>query len=177
MHFLSFAASSAWCDGLVGLSEAGIPMAPRHEPRYARAPLSTDLAFCRQLEQALQPRDECLLWVTRSDVWRSSENLHLYYRLRQSYGDSQQLDDAPGHLFLRHESADLISFLQVGLLCGWDMHLIPSDGYARAFVSHDEFVDFVADEANANLVDDFAAAQGGSRIMMNAPVAAATGDA
>lgn len=177
MHFLSSAASGTWCEGIVELDSTGKPVRPCHMPRYARVPVSTDSAFCRQLEQALQPRDECLLWVTRSDVWRSSENLHLYYRLRHSYGDSQRLDDAPGHLFHRYESADLISFLQVGVLCGWDIHLIPSEGHARAFASHDEVVDFVADGANATLVDAFAATHGGSRIMMNAPAAAAAGDA
>lgn len=40
-----------------------------------------------------------LLWITEWGVWPSSENLHLYYRLRQSYGDYRLLNEAPGHSF------------------------------------------------------------------------------
>jgi len=90
-------------------------------------------------------------------IWGSSENLHLYYRVRQSYGDLRLLPEAPGHLFLSYEAADLVTFLQGGILCGWDMHLVPTVGYARAFVSHDEYVEFAADENNPRLVGEFTA--------------------
>jgi hypothetical protein len=106
----------------------------------------------------LQPRDACLLWVTAWDIWPSSENLHLFYRLRQSYGELRLLPEAPGHLFLRYEAADLVSFLQVGIICGWDMHLLPTVGYAQAFVSHDEYLEFASDDNNPYLVKDFAEA-------------------
>ncbi len=58
-----------------------------------------------------------------------------------------------------------MSYLQVGLLCGWDMHLLTAVGYARAFVSHDEYIEFTADKANASLVDEFAAALEGAQVM------------
>jgi hypothetical protein len=165
MRFLTLPEAKAWCIDRVPLTERGFPTHPSQERPYARAPVSTDSAFCRQLEQALQPREACLLWVTDWGIWRSSENLHLYYRLRQSYGELRLLEEAPAHLFLDYEAADLISFLQVGLLCGWDMHLIPAVGYARLFVSHDEFVEFVADDANPYLVEEFAAKIGGATLV------------
>jgi hypothetical protein len=118
--------------------------------------------FCQHLERSLQPRDACLLWVTDWGVWPSSGNLHLYYRLRQSYSDWRLLHEAPGHLFLKYEAVDLVSFLEVGILAGWDMHLLPTDGYGRAFVSHDEWVAFASDANNPQLVTDFAdALEGG----------------
>jgi hypothetical protein len=169
MRVLSVAEAKAWCTDRVPLTERGFPIHPSQERHYARAPVSTDVAFCRQLEQALQPREACLLWVTDWGVWGSSENLHLYYRLRQSYGELRLLDEAPAHLFLDYEAADLISFLQVGLLCGWDMHLIPAVGYARLFVSHDEFVEFVAEDANPELVVEFAAKIGGAQPISDRP--------
>jgi hypothetical protein len=48
-------------------------------------------------------------------------------------------------LFLDYEEADLVSFLELGILNGWDMHLLPVLDYggpdtARAFISHDEWV-------------------------------------
>ena len=105
----------------------------------------------------MQPWETCLLWVTGWDIWTSSEDLHLYYKLRQSYGDHRLLYEAPGHLFLGYEASDLVSFLEVGILFGWDMHLLPTGGYARAFVSHDEFVEFASDDDNPDLVSAFAA--------------------
>jgi hypothetical protein len=110
--------------------------------------------FCRYLEQSLEPRRACLMWVTDWGIWE--ENLHLYYRLRQSYGDHRLLHEAPGHYFLDYESADLRSFLEVAILCGWDVHLLPVMGYARAFVSHDEFIDFAADPGNQTIAEEFA---------------------
>src|SRR5689334_17159602 len=122
MHFLTDAEARLWCDGHVPLSDRGFPERPSRASRYARGPVSSEVAFCHRIEAALQPRESCLLWVTTWGAWPSSENLHLYYRLRQSYGDRRLLEEAPGHLFLDYESADLVSFLQVGILNGWDIH-------------------------------------------------------
>ena len=174
MRFLTDDEARSRYGAVVRLDPTGHPLRPDREPLHARAPLPglTNLTgFCQQLERALQPRDACLLWVTDWGVWRSSENLHLYYRLRQSYGDQRLLDEAPAHLFLDYESADLVSFLQVGILCGWDMHLIPSGGYARAFVSHDEYIEFAANEANPYLAHEFAAQIGGAEVRTVAPSA------
>jgi hypothetical protein len=93
--------------------------------------------FCRIFEHVLQPYDTLLLWVTARDIW--SENLHMYYRLRESYGDRRLLPDAPGHLFLEYEAEDARTFLQVCLANGWDAHLFPFPDYGRGFVSHDEY--------------------------------------
>jgi len=46
---------------------------------------------------------------------------------------------------LEFEAADLVSFVEIGLIAGWDMHLIPTIGDGRAFVSHDEWVEFAMD--------------------------------
>ena len=35
--------------------------------------------------------------------------------------------------------------------------VVPTTGFARAFVSHDEYVEFASDENNGNLVTGFAA--------------------
>lgn len=97
----------------------------------------------------LVPFDKCLLWVTLWGVWGSSENLHLFYRLRESYGEHRQLADAPGHLFLKHESSDLATFIQLALIFGWDFYLLTSPTYQTAFVSHDEYIQFCTDNAEA----------------------------
>jgi hypothetical protein len=94
---------------------------------------------------SLEPFDKCLLWVTQWDVWPSNENLHLFYRLRESYGERRLLSDAPGHLFLKHEGPDLATFIELAILSGWDCYLLPNLKYASAFLSHDGFLDFFTD--------------------------------
>lgn len=56
------------------------------------------------------------------------------------------IQEVPGHLFLKSEKADLVNFIEVGLISGWDMHLIPSAGSRHVFVSHDEWVEFALND-------------------------------
>jgi hypothetical protein len=97
-------------------------------------------------------RRPTLLWITQTDIWQSGENWHLYYRLRQSYGDLRLLHEAPGHLFLPHESDDLASFLQLAMLNGWDGYVMTELDYVSASISHDGFVDFFS-ARDENLAD------------------------
>jgi len=163
MQFLTTAECSTWAsDHGFRLDKSGQPLWPHEERHHVRQGIPIGYArltwFCKHLEHSLQPREACLLWVTAWGIWE--ENLQLYYRLRQSYADPRLLQEAPGHLFLDYEPPDLVTFLEVAILCGWDAHLLPSAGYARAFVSHDEFVEFAADENNPHLAAQFAAALG-----------------
>ena len=89
-----------------------------------------------------------LLWITEWGIWQSSENLHLYYKIRQAYGDHRLLNEAPGHLFLAHETEDLASFLQIAMLNGWGGYVLTVAGYVDAFFSHDEYIDFFAKEVS-----------------------------
>ena len=91
-----------------------------------------------------------LLWITEWGIWPSSENWHLYYKLRQTYNDLRLLQEAPGHLFLEHEREDLASFLQVAMLNGWGGYVLAQADYVNAFFSHDEYIDFFA-RHDANL--------------------------
>ncbi len=85
-----------------------------------------------------------MLWMTEWGIWTA--NLHLYYRLRNGYGDYRQLHDAPGHYFLDYESSDLATFLQVSASNGWGGYLLSGFDYLNAFFSHDEYIDFFFDE-------------------------------
>ena len=85
-----------------------------------------------------------LLWVTEWGIWPSSENWHLYYKLRQTYGDQRLLYETPGHLFLEHEAEDLASFLQIAMLNGWGGYVLTQANYVNAFFNHDEYIDFFA---------------------------------
>lgn len=89
-------------------------------------------------------RQPALLWMTEWGIWGSSENWHLYYKLRHAYKDQGLLDEAPGHLFLEHETEDLASFLQIAMLNGWGGYILTGADYVNAFFSHDEYIDFFA---------------------------------
>ncbi len=83
-----------------------------------------------------------LLWITEHSIWSASENLHLYYRLRQGYKDQQLLHDKPGHLFQGYETAELATFLQIALLNGWGGYVLSHANEMNLFFSHDGFIDF-----------------------------------
>lgn len=104
------------------------------------------------IARELTYRRPVLLFLTEWGVWPTSENWHLYYKLRQTYGDYRQLHDAPGRLFLEYEAEDLASFLQLSMLNGWGGYVLTEANYANAFFSHDEYIDFFAD-SSGNLID------------------------
>lgn len=99
--------------------------------------LRRPFVFAQRIANWLGSFQWCLFWVTEYGIWNSSENLHLYYRLRQSYGDSRPLHEAPGHYFLRHEIPDLVTFLDLALQFGWGGHLFAGINEMRIFLSHD----------------------------------------
>jgi hypothetical protein len=105
------------------------------------------LCFAAQWIAAEQTyRSPALLWITDWGTWPSSENWHLYYKLRQSYGDQRLLEEAPGHLFLGYETEDLASFLQLAMLNGWDGYLFTEANYVNLRFGHEEYLYFYADE-------------------------------
>jgi hypothetical protein len=92
-------------------------------------------------------RDPILLWVSEWGVWPTSENWHVYYKLRHSYADHRLLHEAPGHFFMGYEMEDCASFLQIAMLNGWGGHVLTQANYVNAFFSHDEYIRFFANDA------------------------------
>lgn len=107
--------------------------------------------FCSEIEDMLWPRDQCVALVMANGIWPSSENLHLYYKFRQSYGDLTLLEDRPGHVFQRFERTDLSSLVQLGICSGWDLAIFCASGYRHAFISHDAFVEFATESASSHV--------------------------
>jgi hypothetical protein len=100
-------------------------------------------------------KQSVLLWMTEWGVWPSSENWHLYHLLRKSHGEHRLLEEAPGHLFFGHEAADLTSMLQIAMMNGWGGYVLTEADHVNAFFSHDEYVDFYANNpASLNGVRD-----------------------
>jgi len=142
MRFFTQSECIAWCTKLLlPLNESGVPIGTADRSFRLRCvvpePPGRVLWLARYLEDILQPRGDCLVWITGFGIFPSSENNHLYYRLRQSYFDHRLLSEAPGHLCLDYQRAEVVTLLYLGMLYSWDMHIIPCAGFGHAFLSHD----------------------------------------
>ncbi|HUA34628.1 MAG TPA: hypothetical protein VMA09_13560 [Candidatus Binataceae bacterium] len=162
MQFLTTKQAQDWCIACnIELDAFMVPKREAAKGHSVRVTLPHDytrlLWVARLIEGSLKPRDRCLFWVTKTEVWPSSENWHLYYRIRQSYGDYRSMEDAPGHMFLNYEDFDLITFVEIGIVAGWDIHLLPLNGYGRIFVCHDGWVQFTLEspQALAEITSEF----------------------
>ena len=114
MVFLTKDDCTDWC------SNHGLSVPVEREPapnvRVELIPeASMVFSASSRLADAIGPWNTSLLWVVATDIWPSSTNLHLYYRVRQSYHDHRLISQAPGHLFLNYEIADLVTFIQIGI--------------------------------------------------------------
>jgi hypothetical protein len=99
---------------------------------------------------------QCVLWITEYGIWPSSENMHLYYRLRNSYGDHRLLAEAPGHLFLSHENNELVTFLDFTIQFGWGAFLLGTGASVDITISHDEWIVIQSKSSLRAVVDDAA---------------------
>jgi hypothetical protein len=152
MRFLDKDECIRHCGALTTLGTDRLPsreLPGRHRLRvnFPSKP-SQYLWFSRTIESALAPRSSMLVWVTEWGVFPSSQNLHLYYRFKQAYGDLRLLHEAPGHLCLDFEAAEVTTLVYLAILFGWDAHLIPTAGYARAFVYHHDWAEIAFDDAS-----------------------------
>lgn len=87
-----------------------------------------------RLLECVGPWEDAWLWLDNTDTWKR-QGLHLYNRLRQSYGDLRMIQEAPVHQFHGYEEADLCSFIAVAVINEWSMYVITSHDYGRLFVS------------------------------------------
>jgi hypothetical protein len=84
--------------------------------------------------EVLGPWDDAWLWLHKPDTSKTL-GLHMYDRIRQSYGDSRYVEECPVHQFRGYEHADLCTVLTVALINEWSLHLLTAQDYARVFIS------------------------------------------
>ena len=145
MRFYTADECEAWLHGRKRRKPDAVQGLLRHRLPYPHEPYRINY-IAHWIAANLTYRMPALLWMTEWGIWPSSENWHLYYKLRQSYSDHRLLHEAPGHLCLEHETEDLASFLQVAMHNGRGGYVLTHADYANAFFSHDEFIDFFSDD-------------------------------
>lgn len=100
-----------------------------------------------RLVESVGPWEDAWLWLESPDTWKR-QGLHLFNRLRQSYGELRTIKEAPVHQFHGYEEADLCSFMTVALLNEWSLYLVTSHDYGRLFVSQSSGAEvWIRDEA------------------------------
>lgn len=151
MRFYSKEECEEWLVGRDRVKPDAVPGVQVERFDYPKEPHRV-FVMSHWIARSLTYRQPALLWVTEWSIWPSSENWHLYYKLRHSYGDLRLLHEAPGHLFLEHESEDLASFVQIAMLNGWGGYILTHANYVNAFFSHDQYIDFFA-RLDSNLED------------------------
>ncbi len=145
MRFISPEGCRTWArENSVALTEPGWPCL-----RFAfPAEFYRVTWFAWYLRDVFSGTREVLLWVKEWGIWPSSENWNLYHRLREVQGNRESLQETSGHVFDAKELDDLATFLQVGILFGWDLSVLAVPDHARLFVSHDGYVELAStDEA------------------------------
>jgi len=144
LRFFTHQQSEDWLAGLQRQKPDAVPNIQAQRIAYPQQPHDV-FVIAHWVATSLTHRMTVLLWITEWGVWPSSENLHLYYKLRHAYGDARLLSEAPGHLFLPHEAEDLASFLQIAMLNGWGGYVLTQAGHVDMFFSHDEYMTFYSE--------------------------------
>ena len=79
-----------------------------------------------------------LAWFDDWSVWPSGQRMHIFERFLASYGHRGPLIEVPAFLFSADEYEDLVSFVTIGVLFLWDVHVVSAGAAPQLFYSHDE---------------------------------------
>jgi hypothetical protein len=101
-----------------------------------------------------------VVWFREWGIWNEMDEdtgMRIVQRLRDAFGVSLPLMDAPGHIFTGDEFADARAFWTLPLIFGWDAILFPVEADYFVFNSHDEVTAFVSRtrETHSRLLQDF----------------------
>jgi hypothetical protein len=141
MRILSREDASLWCgQNNIVLNDRGLPEridAPVHfkipEDANKRVGLVSDRMQAFNLEPIF------LVWFDDWAVWPSGQRMHIFDRLRMSYGETRPLAQSPGHVFDQSEFEDAVSFVTLAVLMLWDCYVVTPKRGKLLFFSHDEF--------------------------------------
>ncbi len=165
MRFYTDEECKDWLHGRGLQTPETIPGARREEVKFPQES-GQILYLAHWMATSLTCGNEALLWITNPLIFPSCANWHLYYKLRQSYGDHRLWHEAPGHLFLGYETEDLNSFLYLSMLSSWDGDLVIAASDIHASFDHHDYVTFYAGEEESldyvrqNLLPRFAPPSG-----------------
>jgi hypothetical protein len=141
MKVLSLTEAVAWCQAhQVALNRRGLPDRSDAHLKF-KIPQDTQKRVYL-VSQAMEPfADEplFLVWFDDWSVWPSGERMHIFDRIRMSYGETRRLIEAPGHIFDGTEIVDGTSFVTIAALFLWDCYVVSPGKTKLLYLSHDEY--------------------------------------
>lgn len=140
MRSLTRSDAEKWCrtQGAVP-GPAGLPEPPG-KPTSFGIPVDAGqrVALVARHLTEFRREGEVLVWFDDWSVWPSGERMHIFERLRASYGETRPLIEVPAFLFSSDEYEDMASFVTLGVLFLWDVHVVSTGARRLLFYSHDE---------------------------------------
>lgn len=140
MKVLSAEEATQWCQAQgVALSGRGLPERSDAElkfeiPRDAQKRVH----LVGQAMNAFCDEDQFLIWFDDWSVWPTGQRMHIFDRIRMSYGETRPLIDSPAHLFDRTEIQDATSLMTIAVLFLWDSYVVTPALRRLLYFSHDE---------------------------------------
>jgi hypothetical protein len=93
----------------------------------------------KQAMEVFADESTILVWFDDWSVWPSGQRMHIFDRLRMSYGENRRILDTPAQLFQQSEIEDAISIVIVAVLFLWDCYVLCPNQNRFLFFSHDEY--------------------------------------
>lgn len=140
MRLISGHDAEAWCrQHDILLSEAGLPDPSAFPTKFSiPSDAGARVSLVSRSMEGFREEPELLVWFKDWSVWPSGERMHIFERLRKSYGEVRQLGEAPASVFESAEIEDAISFVTVAVLFLWNCYVLTPRGAKLLFFSHDE---------------------------------------
>jgi hypothetical protein len=141
MKVLSRKDAILWCQAHhVGLTDRDLPDRSDVDLKFAMPPDTQKWVFLvNQAMAAFQDEPLFIMWFNDWSVWPSGQCMHVFDRLRMSYGETRPLIESPAHLFDKTEIEDATSFVTIAALFLWDCYVVNPNRGKLLYFSHDEY--------------------------------------
>ncbi len=103
----------------------------------------------RIITSIISPHGNGLIWIDEYGVWPSCEDMNLFNRFRMSFGEICELNEKPGHVFMKDEVPDVSSLIVLVLFFCWGAVIVSDNGKLIIRISHDEMIDFFAKDSES----------------------------
>ena len=140
MRTLSASDAKTWCQAQGAVfGTDGFPAA-RRKTKSFRIPddAGRRVALAAGHLEGFRGKGHTLIWFDDWGVWPSGQRMHIFERFLASYGEQRPLIETPAFLFSQNEYEDLVSFVTLGVLFLWDVHVVGARARTLLFYSHDE---------------------------------------
>jgi len=139
MRALSNSEAKKWCESQGAVLAASGFSEAKSKTKSFGIPIDTGRRVALAAEHLEHLRGSTtLVWFNDWAVWPSGQRMHIFERFLASYGENRPLIETPAFLFAEAEDEDLVSFVTLGLLFLWDVHVVNTKARHLLFYSHDE---------------------------------------